>query len=76
MKAPGAALLLQPTTDPPMNDLTRAQALAERLTAQGFNAVGKGHDVIVTFAGLTFVWPAQRSSPGASFASPAPTTAP
>ena len=39
---------------------TKAQAHAERLQAQGFNAVGKGHDVIVTFAGHTVEWAARH----------------
>ena len=40
--------------------LTNAQAHAARLEAQGFDAIGKGFDVIVTFAGLTFAWPARH----------------
>ena len=44
----------------PPKPLTKAQAHAERLQAQGFNAVGKGHNVIVNFAGHTVEWAARH----------------
>ena len=46
--------------DLPLKTLTLTRAHAERLTAQGFNAVGKGHNVTFAFAGHTIEWPARH----------------